>query len=347
MHPVLISNMPNPVLINMTRGSVVESFHRGAVCIVRAEGEPVVALGDIERPIYPRSAIKVLQALPLLESGAADTARFTDKELALACASHNGEEVHVETVGAMLAKSGISVDALACGNQWPMRDEAARSLAETGHKPTPLHNNCSGKHAGMLTLATHLQAGLEGYEHTDHPVQQRIRRTIEEMTGMAASPRMCAIDGCSVPTWAMPLKGLARAFARLAALSGLSPERAAAGKRLMHACTNEPQMVEGTGRFGTGVMLRLGASAFVKGGAEGVYCAAFPEQGLGMALKIDDGAKRGSEAVAAHVIALLFPNQIENAADLMNLKITNWRGLNVGKITPSEELGEAIACLRP
>jgi len=345
VHPVLISNMPNPVLINLTRGSLVESFHRGAVCIARAGAAPVVALGDIERPIYPRSAIKVLQALPLMESGAADAAGFTDTELALACASHSGEEVHVGTVRAMLAKSGVAVDALACGNHWPTHDESARTLVAKGQTPSSLHNNCSGKHAGMLTLATHLEAGLEGYEHPDHPVQQRIRRTIEEMTGEAASPRMCAIDGCSVPTWAMPLKGLALAFARLAALSGLSPERAAAGKRLMGACTSEPQMVEGTGRFGTGVMRRLGASAFVKGGAEGVYCAAFPEQGLGMALKIDDGAKRGAEAVAAHLIASLFPDQIENAADLMNLKITNWRGLDVGKIAPSEELGEAIACL--
>ena len=339
--------MPNPVLINLTRGSLVESFHRGAVCIVRAEGEPVVALGDIERPVYPRSAIKVLQALPLVESGAADAAGLTGKELALACASHSGEAVHVETASAMLAKSGLSVDALACGNQWPMSDEAARALAAEGQKPTPLHNNCSGKHAGMLTLATHLEAGAEGYEHTDHPVQQRIRQTIEEMTGEAASPEMCALDGCSVPTWAMPLKGLARGLARLASLSGLSAERVAASKRLMRACTSEPLMVEGAGRFGTGVMLRLGEAAFVKGGAEGVYCAAFPEQGIGMALKIDDGAKRGAEAIAAHVIASLFSGEIETAADLMNLQLTNWRGLHVGEITPSEELSEAIACLRP
>jgi L-asparaginase II len=197
----------------------------------------------------------------------------------------------------------------------------------------------------MLTLATHLEAGAKGYEHADHPVQQRIRQAIEEMTGEAASPEMCAIDGCSVPTWAMPLKGLARAFARLASLSGLSPERAAASKRLMHACTSEPQMVEGTGRFGSGVMRRLGAAAFVKGGAEGVYCAAFPEQGLGMAVKVDDGTKRGSEAVAAHVIASLFSNEINNAGELYDLQLTNWRGLRVGEIMPSEELGEAIACL--
>lgn len=338
--------MPNPVLINLTRGSLVESFHRGAVCIAGVQGTPVVSLGDVERPIYPRSAIKVLQALPLVESGAADAAGLTDKELALACASHNGEVFHVETAKAMLARSGLSVDALACGVQWPAREDAARELASQGQKPTSLHNNCSGKHAGMLALATHLNAGTEGYEQGDHPVQQRVRQAIEEMTGEATSPQMCAIDGCSVPTWAMPLKGLARAFARLASMSGLSPERVAAGKRLMHACTTEPQMVEGTGRFGSGVMHKLGVSAFVKGGAEGVYCAAFPEQGLGMALKIDDGTKRGAEAAAAHVIASLFPSQINNAGDLYEMTLTNWRGTRVGEIMPSGDLSEAISCLR-
>jgi L-asparaginase II len=338
--------MSNPVLINLTRGSLVESFHRGAICIIRADGDPVIALGDIDRPIYPRSAIKVLQALPLIESGAADAAGLTDKELALACSSHNGEVVHVETARAVLAKSGIDEEALACGSQWPMRVETAHELAAQGHEPTSLHNNCSGKHAGMLTLANHLEAGVDGYEHVDHQVQQRILQAIEEMTGEASSPELCGIDGCSVPTWAMPLRGLARAFARLASLSGLSAEREMAAKRLMHACMSEPMMVEGTGRFGTGVMTRLGASAFMKGGAEGVYCAAFPEHGMGMALKMDDGAKRGSESAAAHLVASLFSDRIEHASDIYEMELTNWKGLKVGEILPTEELVEAISCLR-
>lgn len=338
--------MSNPVLINLSRAKLVESFHRGALCIARAQGAPAVALGDVERPIYPRSAIKVLQALPLVESGAADAAGFSDKELALACASHNGEDFHVEAAKAMLASSGLCEEALACGVQWPSRRDAAHAVAAKGLKPTQLHNNCSGKHAGMLALAIHLEAGAAQYESVDHPVQQRVRQTIEEMTGEAASPQMCAIDGCSLPTWAMPLKGLARAFARLASLTGLSREREAAAKRLMRACTSEPQMVEGTGRFGTGVMRRLGASAFVKGGAEGVYCAAFPQQGLGMALKIDDGTKRGAEAAAAHVIAALFPGDVKDANELYDMSLKNWRGTRVGEITPSEALSEAIAGLR-
>ncbi len=337
--------MPNPVLINLTRGNLVESFHRGAVCVVRAGEEPVVALGDIDQPIYPRSAIKVLQALPLVESGAADAFGMGDKELALACASHNGETIHVETASAMLEKIGLSESDLVCGNQWPMREEATRELAVKGETPSALHNNCSGKHAGMLSVAVHLKAGVQGYEHVDHPVQRQVRQSIEDMTGEAALPELCGIDGCSLPTWAMPLQGLARAFSRLATLSDLAPARAAACKRLVHACARAPHMVEGTGRFGTGVMGTLGAAAFVKGGAEGVYCAAFPEQGIGLALKMDDGARRGSEAVAAHVIAALLGGRVERAGDLFNMQLANWRGLRVGEMLPSDELESALAGL--
>ena len=337
--------MPNPVLINITRGSLIESFHRGSLCIVRADGEQLLALGDVTSPVYPRSAIKVLQALPLVESGAADAFGLSDAELALACASHNGEVVHAETASAMLTKLGLSHNDLACGSHWPMYEEAARELAKNCECPSTVHNNCSGKHAGMLTLATHLEAGVQGYERVDHPVQRHVRQAIEDMTGEAALPELCGIDGCSLPTWAMPLQGLGGAFARLASLSGLAPVRMAACKRLIHACTSEPQMVEGTGRFGTGVMRALGALVFAKGGAEGVYCAAFPEQGIGMALKMDDGARRGSEAVAAHVIASVLAGRVRDANELLTAQLTNWRGLNVGEILPSDELETALASL--
>lgn len=338
--------MSNPILVNLTRGPLVESCHRGALALVRADGDPVLALGDVDSPIYPRSAIKVLQALPLVESGAAESAGLDDKELALACASHSGEPAHVETARQMLEKSGLDSNALICGAHWPLGAEATRALAASGGTPTALHNNCSGKHAGMLTLSVHLGADVSGYEKPDHPVQQRVRKTIEEMTEEPLTQERCAVDGCSLPTWATSLSAFARAFARLASSAGLSPARNAAAQRLMRACINEPTMVEGTGRFGTGVMRRLGSSAFVKGGAEGVYCAAFPEHGLGLAMKIDDGARRGSEAVAAHVIASLFPNRISGADELLDLKLTNWRNVHVGDIRPAPELRDALARLR-
>ncbi len=337
--------MSNPVLVHLTRASQVESTHRGAVCVVHANGDMVLALGDVDAPVYPRSAIKVLQALPLVESSAAEAAGFTDKELALACSSHSGEPFHVETARAMLAKCGLGPEALACGTHWPLDPRAAYALAASGKRPGRLHNNCSGKHAGMLSLAVHLDAGAEGYEHPDHPVQQRIRKTIEEIAGQTLSPAVCAVDGCSVPTWAMPLRAIAGAFARLTSPDGLAGARAKAVERLFGACTGEPVMVEGTGRFGTGVMQRLGGAAFVKGGAEGVYCAAFPELRLGLAMKIDDGARRGAEAAAAFLIAGLFRDRIADAGEIYDIKLTNWRGHTVGDVQPSDALSDAIATL--
>ena len=199
--------MSNPVLINFTRGNLVESFHRGSLCMVGVNGEQVLALGDVTSPVYPRSAIKVLQALPLVESGAADAFGLTDKELALACASHSGEEVHVETARAMLEKLGLSKSDLACGSQWPKGEQSVGALVASGQQPCALHNNCSGKHSGMLTLAAHLKVSTEGYERVDHPVQQHVRQAIEDMTGEVTATELCGIDGCSLPTWAMPLRG--------------------------------------------------------------------------------------------------------------------------------------------
>lgn len=337
--------MSNPNLIQLTRGNQVESIHRGAVCIVRANGEPVLELGDVDAMVYPRSAIKALQALPLVESGAADAAGFNDRELALACASHSGEDIHVETANAMLAKCGLSPAELACGPHWPLDPDAAYALAASGKKPVALHNNCSGKHAGMLALAIHLKADTDGYEQPDHPVQQRVRRTIEEMAGEVLSAQHCSADGCSVPTWAMPLRAIAVAFARLASAEGMDSARAEAAKRLVHACTSEPVMVEGAGRFGTGVMQKLGSAAFVKGGAEGVYCAAFPELGLGVAMKVDDGARRGAEAAAAFLISSLFAGQISRVDDLYETAVTTWQGRKVGEVQPSDELADAVARL--
>ena len=339
--------MSNPVLVQLTRGHQVESSHRGAVCIIHADGSSILELGDIKAAVFPRSAIKVLQALALVESGAADAAGLTDPELALTCSSHNGAPVHVETARGILEKCGLAPDALACGTHWPLDPETAHTLAASGQRPGPLHNNCSGKHAGMLALARHLNAETSGYDHPDHPVQRRIRETIEEVAGETLAADVCAIDGCSVPTWAMPLNKIAGAFAALTSPDDLPPPRASAARRLFHACTSEPLMVEGEGRFGTGVMQRFGAAAFVKGGAEGVYCAAFPEHRLGLAMKIDDGARRGAEATAAFIIAGLFADQTAGASEIFETTLKNWRGLRVGGVQPSAELTSAISRLTP
>jgi L-asparaginase II len=326
--------MRNPVLIELTRGALVESVHAGAVAVVRADGEVVAAVGDIARPIFPRSAVKPLQALPFLESGAADRFGFGAPEIALACASHAGARPHVAGVTTMLAGVGLSAAALACGTHQPTDAAAAREMIRAGASPTPLNHNCSGKHAAMLATARHLAEPTEGYCRPDHPVQQRIRRALEDMTGCALGVDALGIDGCSVPNWAIPARGLARAFARLATGEGLSPVRAEACQRIREACWAHPELVAGQGQLVTEILQRLGR-VLVKSGAEGVYCGAFAERGLGFALKIDDGAKRAAEAAVVQVIARLQPSARQLGPDP---GIANWRGLRVGEVRTADAL---------
>jgi len=187
----------NPILVDVQRGGSDESQHRGALAVVDADGGVVMSLGDIERPVFPRSAVKVLQALPLVASGAADRLGLDDAELALACASHNGEEAHVRTAAAMLAKAGLGVDALECGTHWPYLDTAVRALAAAGREPNALNNNCSGKHAGFLCLACalhgrpNLRDYVRGYVAAEHPVMREVTAALQATTGvdLAAAPR--------------------------------------------------------------------------------------------------------------------------------------------------------------
>ncbi|MEC9369012.1 MAG: asparaginase [Pseudomonadota bacterium] len=334
------------VLVELTRGSLVESVHRGAIAILGADGSEVLSLGDIARPVYPRSAFKALQALPLVESGAAEAFSLSNAEIALACASHSGEAAHVATVRDLLMRLGLDERALACGAHAPSGEQAARDLLLSGARPSRLHNNCSGKHAGMLVLARHLGVPVEGYEHPDHPVQQRIRETISQMAGVALTPDGCGIDGCSAPNWAMPLRSLAHAFARFSVQAEMDDTRTAACCRILSACFEEPGMVAGTGRLCTSIMYRLKGRAFVKTGAEGVYAAMFPEHGLGVALKIDDGAKRAAEFVIRDLCAAVLPDEADKLADLISRDIYNWRGEPVGRIRLSEDAAAALEKLR-
>ncbi len=335
----------NPVLVEVTRGSHVESRHAGAVAVVDAAGGVLTHIGDIDRPVFPRSAIKLLQALPLVTSGAADQLGLSDAELALACASHNGEPQHVQTAAAMLAKAGLDASALECGVHWPSNEAAARALAARGEAPHALHNNCSGKHAGFACMACAMSGGvalrqyLLGYVQPDHPVMREVTAALQRSTGadLSAAPR--GTDGCAIPTFAIPLRQLALAFARMATGQGVSADDAHAARRLRQAVAREPFMVGGTGRFDTRVMERLGERAFVKVGAEGVYCAALPEQGLGVALKIDDGnTARAAEVVMAAVIAARVALSDDEAGFMHRLShpvLRNWNGTEVGGLRPS------------
>jgi len=327
--------MANPVLVEVTRGGIVESLHRGSVAVVDAEGRTLLALGEVERPVYPRSAVKALQALALIESGAADRFGLNDAEIALACASHSGGAAHLATARSMLAKAGVGPEALECGPQPPRDAEQARALTLAGSLPTSLHNNCSGKHSGFLCVACVLGVDPRGYVRVDHLVQREVRAVLEQMCGQAIDPTTCGTDGCSIPTYAIAPVALARAFAAFGTGMGLAPARARAAERIRKAVAAHPRMVAGDGRFDTVVMSALGERLFCKGGAEGVHCAALPELGLGVAIKIDDGAGRGSEAVMGAVVSRflrLSEPERDALAPMFAPVLTNWNGIRVGEI---------------
>jgi len=333
--------MQDPVLVEVTRGTRVESRHAGAFAVVDAEGTVLHATGDIDRPVYPRSAVKVIQALPLVESGAADRFGLDDEALALACASHGGEARHVAVAARMLAAAGQDAGRLECGAHWPSFAPAARALACEGAEPGPLHNNCSGKHAGFVCLACGLGEDPRGYVAPSHRVQREVRAALAAVTGTPLREDDHGTDGCSIPTYAIPLRALAHGFARIGSGVGLAPERAAAARRLRQAVARHPFLVAGTDRFDTVVMEALRERAFVKVGAEGVFCAALPERGLGIAIKCDDGAVRAAEVVMATLLRrLLALGEAEEAvlAPLAAPVLKNWNGIRVGEVRPAAAL---------
>ncbi|MCK6449566.1 MAG: asparaginase [Alphaproteobacteria bacterium] len=324
-----------PVLVEVTRGGMVESRHAGTVAVVDAKGKTVLACGDIAQPVYPRSAIKPIQALPLIESGAAERYRLGDAEIALACASHGGEPRHVATVLTWLGRIGCTVDDLECGGHPPSHEASAEALYRGDGVVTPLHNNCSGKHTGFLSLAKHRGWPTRGYINEEHPVQQIVLRALAELGGADLARGARGIDGCGIPVVGMPIERLALAMARFADPGGLPDERVAAIKRIRAAMAKEPFMVAGTGRFCTRVMSTLGAAAMVKTGAEGVYMAALPTLGYGICLKIADGASRASQVALAAVLDRL---GIEGARELAETPLKNVAGRPVGVVRPAGDL---------
>jgi len=294
-----------PVLVEVLRGGAVESRHRGSFAVVDAAGRIVASAGRIEVPVFPRSAVKPFQALPLIESGAADALSLSQREIALACASHMGEPAHADAVRSWLAAAGLSVEALECGAHPPLGADAAAALVRQGKAPSPLHNNCSGKHAGFLCTAIHLGEDPSGYIRADHPVQQRVAAAMAEMTGADLVAAPCGCDGCGIPAYAMPLRAVARGMARMVDTAGLGPGRAKAATAILDAMAAEPFFVEGTGSFVTDCMAVAGGTVRLKVGAEGVYAAALPHHGYGIALKIEDGAIRAAELAVASLLRRL------------------------------------------
>lgn len=334
-------NPDAPILVETTRGDMVESRHRGVAVVVDAAGKVVMSWGDVDTPVYPRSAIKPLQALPLIESGAADAHGLGDEEIALACASHGGEPIHVDTVTAWLDRAGLSVEDLECGAHPPSYRPAARALQISGTAPDAAHNICSGKHAGMLSTACHLGEPTKDYVKFRHPVQQRLLGLLEMMCGVDLSAAPRGIDGCSIPTIAIPLGNIAVAMAKLADPVALPSARAEAATRICRAMAAAPHMVAGTGRFCTEVIEVTGGDAIIKTGAEGVFCAALPGLGLGIALKIHDGATRASQVAMAAILQRLgILDQARSArlADRLKVPLRNCNGIHVGDIRATQAM---------
>ncbi|OCP07170.1 MULTISPECIES: asparaginase [unclassified Ensifer] len=331
--------MSNPVLVEVTRGNLVESRHRGLVIAVDGDGRTVYSLGDTDAAVFPRSACKAMQGLPLMESGAADAYGFGSKELALACSSHSGEPEHVELAARMLAAAGRDVSALECGAHWSSDQKTLIAQARSLDAPTALHNNCSGKHAGFICACCHSGTEVKGYVGYEHPLQREIRGAMESLTGAILAKDNCGVDGCSIPTYAVPLKGLAHGFAKMATGVGLAPERARASKRLIESCMAEPFYVAGTKRACTRLMKTAPGRIFAKTGAEGVFCAAIPEKGIAIALKCEDGTTRAAEAMVAATLARFFRDEPELHAALMaqaNHSMHNWNGIHVGDVRVTE-----------
>lgn len=333
--------MSNPVLVEVLRGDRVESVHRGAFVVCNPDGTILMQAGDLDQLVFPRSAVKAIQALPLVESGAADAFGYSETELALACASHRGEEAHIQLAASMLERIGLDETALECGSHWPFNHDATIALARRGGAPSNLHNNCSGKHSGFLCTCRHLKLDHRGYVGFDHPSQAMVREAMQDVTGISHSRENSAIDGCSIPTHAIPLRSLAFGFARMATGQGLALQRASAATRLLKACMAEPFFVSGSDVPDLSLMRVAPGRIFAKSGAEGMFCAALPELGLGVALKCDDGAGRAVEAMIAAVLARLLETDedlLEKLRELAEPVVTSRRGVAVGRIRPTGTL---------
>ncbi len=327
-------------LVELSRGGLTESLHRGAVAVCTPDGRRSKGLGHPAMPTFLRSTAKPLQALALVTSGAADALGLEPAELACACGSLNGEDFQVEAVKSILAKAGLGPEALDCGVHRPSHRPTALALERAGREPTPLHNNCAGKHAAMLALCVHLGHPLPDYIQPRHPVQVLIMQTVARLAAYPAEQIGLGIDGCGVPVFRLPLIALAGAYARLARPqdSGLEQEDKEALARILEACLDHPEMIAGSGRLCTRLMQAAPGRVLAKTGAEGSYALALPELGLGVAFQVEDGAMRALAPVACevlHQLGVLDHQDLEGPlADLHQPRIMNHRDQEVARLLP-------------
>ena len=326
----------NPPLVQVTRGGFVESQHRGAWVLTDREGRVLDGLGSFKSPFHARSTIKSIQVLPLFESGAVEALGISDVELALACASHNAEPAHVEPIRAFLQRLELDASDLQCGAQQPGDAEARSSLRESGQKPSALHNNCSGKHAGFLALARHLGQPTAEYLHPESPVQIAVRRAVADLCDVDLESLFPALDGCSAPTYRIPLTGLARAFARIANPQCLGAKRQAIYERLLDAVADHPRLIAGEHRRICTQLARVTKGRlFPKIGAEGVYVVGERGANRAFALKLDDGGLRGLHPFlieSLRRLEFLSGDEFSQLERWREHELRNWAGLSVGTI---------------
>jgi len=330
-------------LVEVSRGSIVESLHRGNIAIVAADGQLKWQVGDATSVTFIRSAAKPLQTLPLIESGAADYFQMTDEEIALSCASHNGETFHSSLVEAFLKRIGVPVSALRCGIHPPFHTAAYESLLRQGLDITTLQNNCSGKHAGMLALAKYLDADLEDYLNPNHPVQVAIIKSVQEVCEVSSTELHIAVDGCGVPVFGLPLNRMALAYAKYAAAVKAGDSALA---RIARAMMSHPDLVGGTNRFCTKLMSVTPQKIIAKTGAEGVYCVGLVEEGLGIALKVEDGNARATYPAIVECLSqmgVLNAQQISTLESFHRPELRNHQGTLVGQLTPVFHLEQVNA----
>lgn len=329
-------------LVEVTRGSLVESVHRGSIAVSDADGKLLAWAGDPELVTYYRSAAKPIQALPVLTSGSADRFGLSEEELAIICASHSGEDEHVKVVTGLVEKLGLSLDSLLCGTHPPFHSGSAREIYRQGNQPAAVHCNCSGKHSGMLAICTHYGWSTENYLDLSHPLQKLLLQLIKDYH--ATDAVSVGVDGCGVPVYGMGLKEMAKGYARLVNPGPLPQEIAAAVRRIVPAMTANPRLIAGTGRLDTVIMEAVGSKVVSKCGAEGVQCLGLKEKGFGIAIKIEDGHVRATEPVAVEVLKQLGVLDQSELTDLGNkhrVPIKNLHKAVVGEIRPVFKLNFA------
>jgi L-asparaginase II len=317
-----------------TRGAIVESRHRVHAAIVDASGNLIGSAGDPCLVTAWRSSAKPMQAASFVASGAMDALGWGDDQLALACASHAGEPEHVAIAAQMLGSIGLEEGDLACGPHEPLSKRGSKALKDSGHHPTRLHNNCSGKHAAMLAHAIHSGSSALGYQRSEHPVQQAALATVSRWTGVAAHKVLVAVDGCGVTTFGLPLEAMAMALARFGAAAERGDDIA---NRVLNAMRSRPFLVGGTDRFDTVLLEATGGHIIAKVGAEGMHGVAIPERGLGIALKVEDGSQRAQHAAVIRLLQLLdvLPDEVPGRlAAFARTPVVNTRGETVGELAP-------------